>query len=83
MNRTILGVFDAGAGRSSDVLVSTDINFFDDANGWLDENNRKLWENIWTSAAEQIDPVPEPGTFILLGVGLAGLAYTRKKKQRK
>lgn len=85
LGRTVLGVFDAGAGRSSDVLISTDINFFADDSGWTNLNNRNLWENIWTAAATQIDdddaaPVPEPSTWILMGTGLVGLAIYRRRK---
>ena len=53
-NRALLGVFDAGAGRSSDVLVSTDIDFWSDSFGWQDSRNRALWENIWASADLQL-----------------------------
>lgn len=83
--RIILGVFDAGAGRSSDVLIATDINFWDNTVGWNDSRNRALWENIWSGAAGQIDPpvgVPEPETLALLGVGLLGLALSRRRSQR-
>lgn len=87
LDRVIMGVFDAGAGRSSDVFVATDINFWDDQFGWLDVRNRNLWENIWTSAEGQIDPpnpvVPEPSTFLLLGSGLAGLAFYARRRRKE
>ena len=84
--RAIMGVFDAGAGRSSDVFVATDINFWDNSIGWNDSRNRNLWENIWTAAATQIDPptngVPEPASVVLFGIGFAGLLAGRRRNFR-
>lgn len=79
LGRTILGVFDAGAGRSSDVLIATDINFWDNSFGWGDARNRDLWENIWESAATQVVAVPEPASLGLLGIGLLSLLFARNR----
>ena len=84
MDRIIMGVFDAGAGRSSDVFVATDINFWDDSVGWNDVRNRNLWENIWTAASVQIDPpngdVPEPTSIALIGMGIGLLGIARRRR---
>ena len=80
LDRTILGVFDAGGGRSSDVLIATDINFWDNSYGWTNAANRALWENIWTSASQQTTNVPEPTPLVLFGLGLLMLTIRQHKK---
>jgi len=87
-DRAIMGVFDAGAGRSSDVFVATDIDFWSNGYGWSDNRNQLLWENIWTAAATQIEDdddddqveVSEPGTLALISLGLIGLGMSRRRK---
>jgi hypothetical protein len=37
----------------------------------------------WVVADSIAPPVPEPGTLILLGSGLAGLIFTKKKRKRR
>lgn len=81
--RTILGVFDAGAGRSSDVLIATDINFWDNSYGWSDARNRALWENIWTSAANQTTVPETSSTVALLGAALLGMLVIARRKNAR
>jgi hypothetical protein len=83
LDRVIMGVFDAGAGRSSDVFVATDIDFWS-SYGWGDVRNQNLWENIWTAASVQIDPpdgdVPEPTSIALIGMGIGLLGIARRRR---
>ncbi|MGR3218590.1 MAG: cohesin domain-containing protein [Candidatus Anammoxibacter sp.] len=38
---------------------------------------------FFTTQGNQANPIPEPTTFVLLGIGLAGLGFYRKKLARK
>ena len=42
------------------------------------QNNQGSWD--YAVAGMDVAPVPEPSTFILLGAGIAGLAFYRRKK---
>lgn len=46
--------------------------------GWLDSGAGGVYEIILTGA--EYAAVPEPGTFIAIGIGLAGLALARRRK---
>lgn len=87
LGRAIMGVLDAGAGRSSDVFVATDIDFWSNYEGWRDPRNRDLWENIWATASAQLDTptqeVSEPASFALFSTGLGVLIFSRRKAFKK
>lgn len=43
-----------------------------------DSNSAYLWATV--TSFEQVEPVPEPGTMALLGLGLIGLGFTARRK---
>jgi hypothetical protein len=50
----------------------------------LKTETRGQFENYYSDAGfVTVEPVPEPGTMALLGLGMAGLAIYGKRRQKK
>jgi len=76
-SETALSVLNYGLGH---VVFLTDMDAWDSIGDpitpTVGSNNAIVWENIFHFAAV---PVPEPSTILLLGVGLAGVGFLRRR----
>lgn len=69
-------------GVSENVLSVQDVNWFSDGYIGLN-NNLQFATNVadWLAGSTATAAVPEPGTLVILALGLAGLGFARRRKQ--
>ncbi len=68
----------AGAGK---LIVYGDVNMFDgpgNYNGINKDDNLTLWRNTFELGS--VSDIPEPTTLAVLGLGLAGIGFSRRKR---